>query len=148
MTLIMAVSSAGVVHHKILDHNCRKTDFLEFLEDLPVAPGTTVVMDNLACHRSVEAKAIMTRKGVKPLFTPPYSPRFNAIEYVFGWMKPLYRSNCPLGAVQAEAFDFASLLEAVVASCDRLDAFFFHVRRDVSAELVVPSHSAFAGYND
>lgn len=148
MTLIMAVSSVGVVHHQILDHNCRKTDFLEFMEELPVAPGTTVVMDNLACHRSAEARAIMTRKGVKPLFTPPYSPRFNAIEYVFGWMKPLYRSQCPLGAVQVEGYDFASLLEAVVASCAGLDTFFSHVRRDVSAELDAPSRSAFAGYNN
>ena len=33
-------------------------------------------------------------KGFVPLFTPPYSPRCNPIEKVFGELKPSYRHKC------------------------------------------------------
>jgi transposase len=33
--------------------------------------------------------------GSKGYISPPYSPRCNPIENVFGMLKPLYRKNCP-----------------------------------------------------
>ena len=39
-TLLLAAAPSGVVvHYKILDHNCRKADFVEFISELPVPRG-------------------------------------------------------------------------------------------------------------
>jgi transposase len=72
----MAVSSQrGVVGAQILDHNCRKADFIEFIRHLDVPTGTSLLMDNVE---------MISDKGLCPLFIPQYSPRVNAIENVFG----------------------------------------------------------------
>jgi len=34
LTLIAAVSVKGIVHYKILDHNCKKVDFVQFVSEL------------------------------------------------------------------------------------------------------------------
>ena len=52
-------------------------------------------MDNLNTHHSKEVREVITTKQLTTLFIPPYSPRCNPIEKVFGMMKPEYRSNCP-----------------------------------------------------
>jgi transposase len=35
-TLLMAVARTGLVHYKILDHNCKKPDFVQFIGELDV----------------------------------------------------------------------------------------------------------------
>ena len=94
-TLIMAVSAQRVVHYQVLDHNCRKADFIRFIDEMPASQGATLVMDNIGFHRSPETVEAIHRKGCKQLRVPPYSPRMNAIENVFGMMKPKYRGKCP-----------------------------------------------------
>lgn len=95
-TLLMAVSRDGIVHHQILDHNCKKADFIKFVNDLPVATGSTLLMDNVRFHHSKETVQAVKSKGCVQLFIPPYSPKFNAIENVFGTVKSLFRHRCPL----------------------------------------------------
>lgn len=94
-TLIMAVSSTGIVKYEILDHNCKKPDFVRFIRTLPVPSGTTLLMDNLKCHHSQETLDAIREKGCKPLYIPTYSPKFNAIENCFGTIKQRFRSKCP-----------------------------------------------------
>ena len=62
-TLLMAVSRNGVVHHEILDHNCRKADFIKFIENLPVERGCSLLMDNVAFHKSRETLEALRKKG-------------------------------------------------------------------------------------
>jgi len=131
LTIVMAVSRDGVVACDVLDHNCRKGDFVSFIERLPVRPGSTLLMDNIAFHKSKETRRALENKGLRVLHTPPYSPRFNAIEYVFGSMKTMYRANCPLKD-DKEDFDYASLVEACVACHTKLGPFFDHVADSVS----------------
>lgn len=94
-TLILAISKLGVLHYEILDHGCRKADFVRFILGLPVAAGTTLLMDNLSLHKSKETVAAVKQKGCMQLFIPTYSPRFNAIENVFGTLKRSFRARCP-----------------------------------------------------
>jgi len=47
LTLIAAVSVKGIVHYKILDHNCKKVDFVQFVSELHVKQGTVAVLDNI-----------------------------------------------------------------------------------------------------
>ena len=116
LTLLLAVSANGIVGYDVLDHNCRKVDFVRFMETLDVMPGTTLVMDNIAFHHSKEVAEISNRKGTRLLFTPPYCPRGNAIENVFGVIKREYRSLCPPNSTSHDACDYASLLYALLES--------------------------------
>lgn len=43
-TLIMAISKDGIVGHQILDTNCKKVDFIRFIESLQVPKNTTLLM--------------------------------------------------------------------------------------------------------
>jgi transposase len=109
LTLLMAVSTTGVVGYEVLEHNCRKVDFIRFMDNLEVAPNTTIVMDNIAFHHSKEVAQVAITKGVRLLFTPPYSPKGNAIENVFGVLKREYRSLCPPNSTACDAIDYMSL---------------------------------------
>ena len=93
-TLLMAVGVNGVAAFKILEHNAKKPDFVSFLSNMNVQPGSTIIMDNLKAHHSQDVACVCTQKGFLPLFTPPYSPRCNPIEKVFGEVKPSYRRKC------------------------------------------------------
>jgi transposase len=53
-------------------------------------------MDNVAFHHSAETLRTVADKGFVPLFIPPYSPRVNAIENIFGVLKNKYRKRCPV----------------------------------------------------
>ena len=60
LTLLMAITKAGVHHFQVLDVNCTKTHFVRFIQDMPAIPGASLLMDNVAisslgrcerCHR-------------------------------------------------------------------------------------------------
>ena len=95
-TLIMAISSAGVVHYEVISGNCNKESFVSFINDLPfnLVKDKTLVMDNVAFHHSKATLDAIKDKGCYVLHIPPYSPRFNAIEYAFSQIKHTYRSIC------------------------------------------------------
>lgn len=94
-TLIMAIGVNGIAHFQILDHNCKKSDFIEFYSKMDLPRGSVVLMDNLRCHHSREIETISMERELARLFTPTYSPRCNPIEKIFGILKPLYRKRCP-----------------------------------------------------
>jgi transposase len=129
-SVIMAVSRKGVVMYDVLDHNCKKADFLAFFERLNLAKDTTVLLDNIRFHHSKETLELAKAKAVSLLFTPPYSPRFNAIEQVFAMLKHSYRQACPVHA--SRDFDY---LQCIRATCARFthtsfDAFFDHAAKN------------------
>jgi len=114
-TLIMLIGAKGIIGYEILDHNCKKDDFINFMSNIVLPSGSTILMDNLRAHHSKEVKAVADNKGFNILFTPPYSPRCNPIEKIFGMLKPSYRKHCTnLETHQAE--DFKNLFIAVIAS--------------------------------
>jgi hypothetical protein len=48
-----------------------------------LAPGSTIIMDNAAFHKTALTKQIIEDAGHDLLFLPPYSPDFNPIENDF-----------------------------------------------------------------
>lgn len=70
-----------------------------------LAPGTTVVLDNLQVHRNAEARAAIEAAGCQRCFLPAYSPDFNPIELVFAKLKSHLRA--------AGARTFEALVEAI-----------------------------------
>ncbi|MBY0513403.1 MAG: IS630 family transposase [Gemmataceae bacterium] len=50
-------------------------------------PGDVVVMDNLRCHKRVEAARAIAAAGAEVRFLPPYSPDLNPIENAFSTLE-------------------------------------------------------------
>jgi len=56
-------------------------------------PGDTLIMDNLASHKSNAVRAAVEATGAKILFLPPYSPDLNPIEQMWSKVKARLRSE-------------------------------------------------------
>ena len=52
-----------------------------------IAPGTVVILDNLATHQSKEVAQALRDHGCRFLYLPPYSPDLNPIEMAFSKLK-------------------------------------------------------------
>lgn len=63
-----------------------------------IAPGTAVVLDNLATHRNKEATEALKAHGCWFLYLPPYSPDLNPIELAFS------KLNAHLRRIGARSF--------------------------------------------
>ncbi len=146
LTLLMAISKRGVVAYDVMAHNCKRDDFIAFIDNLDVPTGTRILMDNVAFHHSKETKQAMQRKGFTPLYIPSYSPRFNAIEYAFSQLKTVYRSNCPIKA--SKTFDYRGTLEACIEliSASGFEKCFRHVQNSVQ-EIMTRRGERICGYD-
>lgn len=73
-------------------------------------PGTVVILDNLAPHKSVAAENALKARGCWFLFLPAYSPDLNPIEMAFSKLKAHLRR------IGARTFD--DLISALGDICD------------------------------
>lgn len=55
----------------------------------------TLIMDNVRFHHSHKVKDLADQKGLRIVYTPPYSPDFNPIENVFSYVKAIWRRLGP-----------------------------------------------------
>ena len=129
LTVVMAITSAGILHHKVLSHNCRKQDFIDFVNELPASTSASAVMDNIRFHHSKETIDAFRQRGITPLFIPAYSPEFNPIESVFGPIKRAYRSLCPCKPDEQDRFNYKNALEMVLErfKMNNMAPYFRHV---------------------
>lgn len=136
LTLVLAVSNKGVFHYKLIDGSCKKQDFIEFIRELPpdTIRGKKLVMDNLRCHHSKETLDEIARLGCRPLFVPPYSPRYNAIECAFSALKRSYRLECSgiQGFPNCSMEDYADLVVTLLELADGFAGYFQHVRNSIA----------------
>lgn len=69
-----------------------------FLEEM-VLPrleaGSVLVLDNARIHKGTELRAKVEAAGCSLLYLPPYSPDFNPIEPLWGWLKNAVRGAAP-----------------------------------------------------
>jgi transposase len=143
-TLIMAISKNQIIHYKILSSNCNLKAYKSFVEELQLPSGTTLLMDNVQFHKSKEMNNVYASKGFKVLFVPPYSPKMNAIENVFSYLKREYRSMCPV-QVQ-DNFDYVGAFESVLAKLSAFNKFYSRVKKHV-LDAVVQNGEMFCGYD-
>jgi len=61
----MAISKNGIECYTILDHNCKKVDFIEFIDQVAsiIPQGKRLLMDNVAFHHSIETVAAVKKAG-------------------------------------------------------------------------------------
>lgn len=93
LSVLMAVTTAGVLKYEILDGSFNSTRFASFLQDLQplLQTQTHLVMDNVRFHHSAVVKDVVTESGLTAVYTPPYTPDFNPIEVVFAHIKRYYK---------------------------------------------------------
>jgi transposase len=134
-SLILAISCEGIVDFRILEHNCKKVDFIDFIKNLNVSKESIILMDNIAFHHSKEIRDIASKKQISILYTIPYSPKLNPIENVFGMLKPLYRQICPMSF--NPHFDYKKLFESIIQKYlnQSLVKYFMHVQKFVDYTL-------------
>jgi transposase len=93
-TFTAGLRLGGVTAPMLLDGPMNGPAFLAYAEQVlapTLAPGDTVVMDNLPAHKIGGVREAIERAGATLLFLPPYSPDFNPIEMAFSKLKALLR---------------------------------------------------------
>ena len=89
-TLIASLSSEGIVAPWVISGAMDRDAFDTYIEKVlapELEPGTVVILDNLATHKSDKAAALLKDNGCWFLFLPPYSPDLNPIEMAFSKLK-------------------------------------------------------------
>jgi len=91
-SLICAMSFQGVPYFEIINTSKNKVNgviFQSFLGNLITVTPNRVkyYMDNCSFHHSDFVRAIMDFCGVGYVFSSPYSPDYNPIELMFGFVK-------------------------------------------------------------
>jgi transposase len=139
LTMLMAVDRGGVVHWKLMDHNCNKRSFVEFIDELGgKALGRDLLMDNVAFHKSVETREAYGRHALTPYFTPPYTSEWNPIERVFSSVKARFAN---LVDQHSDTWRAMHQMGGVVRDVGGLGAVFDHVRGLVTNNLPLGGNS-------
>jgi transposase len=89
-TFIAGLSADAMIAPWVIKGAMDGPAFAAYVEKVLVpelAPGTVVILDNLATHKNAEAAKAMTDAGCWFLFLPPYSPDLNPIEMAFSKLK-------------------------------------------------------------
>ena len=58
-------------------------------------PGSLIIMDNAAFHKTQKTRGILEESGHELVFLPPYSPDFNPIEKHFANLKKIRTCQPP-----------------------------------------------------
>jgi transposase len=115
VTCLVAMGTTGMLAPCVFEGAVTGPLFRRWLTEwlLPgLAPGTTVVMDNLNVHRNGLIRAALEAADGHLRYLPTYSPDFNPIELAFAKLKTHLR------AVQARSRE--SLLTAIGEGVTRI----------------------------
>lgn len=89
-TLIAGLNRDGILAPWMIKGAMDRDAFDTYIEKVlapELEPGTVVIVDNLATHKSEKAAAALKAKDCWFLFLPPYSPDLNPIEMAFSKLK-------------------------------------------------------------
>jgi transposase len=115
VTCLTAISPHGIHAPCVFEGALDGPLFLHWVREWLVpglARGTTIVLDNLAVHRSPAVRQAVEAAGCFLLFLPAYSPDFNPIELIFALLKTHLRG---VAARTTEA-----VIEAIGRGMDRI----------------------------
>jgi len=97
MSFVFCIDNNHVIHHASSTKAFSTSSFTSFFEDLIKNKlddrHKTIIMDNIAFHKSDVIKRMAEKHDINIIFTPPYSPFCNPIEEVFSLMKRYFYST-------------------------------------------------------
>lgn len=91
VSLLLAVDSHGVMEYTMKSGAFNSASYAEFLRSLPA--NRKIIADNVSFHKSKLARSAAEQRGQILVFTPPYCPWFNPVEYAFSVTKQAYRMS-------------------------------------------------------
>ena len=96
LALLSAISKErGLEHFKVFAKSVNVAKFKTFLQELRQKNGDDklcVFLDNLSAHTSKKTLAEMKRLNIRHVFTVPYSPQYNPIEFTFSKIKASFKA--------------------------------------------------------
>jgi transposase len=95
VTLLAVLGPSGIVTALAIPGATTRPVFDVFVDQFlgpQLRPGQTLILDNLAVHRSLHAQARIEAAGGQVVFLPAYSPDFNPIEPIFAKIKTRLRA--------------------------------------------------------
>lgn len=96
------VSTIGALgYHGLIAELCFEgtlnTHLFNYFIETMLAPklkkGNVLILDNASAHDPDELREILTPKGVKVMFLPPYSPELNPIELIWSQIKRFLKKH-------------------------------------------------------
>ena len=129
-SLLMAVFSDGRRYLKVRQGAVSRADVQDFLNTLEVDPQSTIlVMDNASIHKRVACE-----RPLSILYTPPYSPEFNAIELCFAKVKHSFRDRITSSLSDDDGQSVDSIIRTAIDALCNEDVInsFGHVQRMVA----------------
>jgi transposase len=94
ITFVGGLTLGGMIAPMMLDGAMDGPAFLAWVEQMLVpvlAPGKTVVMDNLPAHKPEAVRSAIEACGATLRYLPSYSPDFNPIEMAYSKFKALLK---------------------------------------------------------
>ena len=115
-TLIAGLTQDALIAPWVIKGAMDGPAFAAYIRDVlvpEIAPGTVVILDNLATHRNKEAVEALRNHGCWFLYLPPYSPDLNPIEQAFSKLKAHLR--------RIGARTFTEVFDAIGSICHLYD---------------------------
>lgn len=139
VTCLAAISPQGIQAPCVFEDGVDGALFEQWITTwlLPtLAPGTTIVLDNLSVHRRPTVRTAVEAAGCHLVFLPAYSPDFNPIELVFAHLKTHLRG--------VAARTYGALVEAIAAglaqiTSTHLRAYYRHCGYHLPEEMSQPT---------
>ena len=83
--------ASGIIYSETVVGAFNKIVFKQFIINAlcsrNLKEGDVLIMDNASIHKIAPVRELLTQNGVTVKFLPPYSPQFNPIENIFGYIK-------------------------------------------------------------
>ena len=111
-TFIAGLTCTDLIAPWVIKGAMDRTAFDTYIETQlapALEPGTVVILDNLATHKSLKSANLLKRQKCWSLFLPAYSPDLNPIEMAFSKLKAHLRR------IEARAYD--QLIQALGDIC-------------------------------
>jgi len=91
VSLLLATTRERIIGFQVYTGTCNSAKFAQFIRSLPLSTGATLLMDNVAFHKTRVVREEAQAKGATLFFTPPYSPWYNPVETTFSILKHRFR---------------------------------------------------------
>jgi transposase len=101
------------------------TAYLQQVLGPELREGDTVILDNLATHKTASVAALLAARGARVRYLPPYSPDLNPIEQAFAKLKAHLRQTAARTLTDLQAALVPALASFTSAHCQ---GFFCHAQ--------------------
>lgn len=125
-SLLLCISSAGVVRWQLYEGSVTAERFIDFLDHLP--QDSHLVLDNAAIHKATNVlrrigrptvSEVANAKNITLKYLPPYAPKLNPTELCFNTIRTHVCRTEPRNAAQLHACVGEALQTLTSAVCDR-----------------------------